>query len=268
MANRKPSQPFGDTTNVRELPTYCGDDETITRDETFPTSTESVEAISYTLRRTWFAQAGSPTKYLMIRITFLDDFPAGEVERLREIFSKFLEIGKGYGNDRNLWGDTPYGFENVITDWIRPLDKSRPHLNDCTLAPNPGTTTWSDHLYLRVFFIGYLANYLDSENSAYCPAKPEYFPILLRRYEKPQQPDGFWEYASAPIYNHFINNHSWLINVNTTALNNAGGSNRRWAASMFHEILHNLGWEHPDGYDNRKQFILAAQDAFYACGTD
>ena len=84
----------------------------------------------------------------------------------------------------------------------------------------------------------------------------------------PIAPEFAFTLGFAPVYQYHVDTRTWLININATALNDDEGSDRAWAAAMFHEILHNIGWEHPDGYDDRQQYILAAQDAFRDCGKD
>jgi len=202
----------------------------------------------------------------MIRLLFADEFSETERDRIVDIFQKMLEITKGYGENRNLWSDNPFAFFNTIDSPTRLIDKSRPYVTSCTRASIVMDN--NDPTFLLLLYLAMLTNFLPGENDEYCRAAPKYFPIFLHRFEKNKDPDGSWLRANAPIYDHFFNTHTWLININATALDKDGESDRSWAASMFHEIMHNIGWRHLDGYDDRRQFILAAQDAFFTCGRD
>lgn len=230
------------------------------------TSSDDTKSQRYNFRNVWTpAGEGTFTKYFMIQTILNDSFSESESTRLRDIFRKFANVI----SDRALWTDNPNAFYRQIPNPRRRLDIDREYLHWCSLAPiRIDEIHQPDAVYLYIFVIGMMTNYMEADDPTYCSGKPTYFPIYLERYERPQEADGSWQTGYAPLYQHFFDTATMQIYVNATALNNAGYSDGTWAASMFHEIMHNIGWEHPDGYDDRRQFMLAAQDVFYDYGGD
>jgi len=252
-------------------PTYsdCKDAErNILHSQLIQVSDPGVSFSTISLRRLWIGSGGQDSKYLMIKLFFDDAFSAQEIERLTSCFGKFLEILKGYDGSRNLWAKSPYSFDNVIKSPTKLLDRSRQYLRFCHMSLWSLDPNWNESTLLYIFFIGMLANCLPGADDSFCPAQSRYFPIQLTRYTQEKDPTGSWQFARSPVYDYFVSTKNMRIEVNAAALAQAGASDRRWAAVIFHEMMHNVGWDHPAGYDDRSQYILAAEDAFYNCGKD
>ena len=73
--------------------------------------------------------------------------------------------------------------------------------------------------------------------------------LTINAFKKPATvKDGkrYWTGGSATV-NLYNSDRALSINLNLTAIKEAKFSTNYWASTVAHEILHNLGWGHPNG---------------------
>jgi hypothetical protein len=84
--------------------------------------------------------------------------------------------------------------------------------------------------------------------------------LLLYRKDRARIGNS-WTLGSADV-NHYAGRYRHFhLNLNGRALRDANFSDDTWAATIVHEMLHNLGWGHPDGSYN----IKIAIENYEAC---
>jgi hypothetical protein len=198
----------------------------------------------YALYYEW-GEGNECDKYLMFQCIFDYTFSEVEIESLRKKFQKFAILF--------LKPNFLKGVQEINKSYTAPRDKSQ------TMPHNlPTPPKWGDYLQFFVIFAGLMTNYLDICLTRKIE-RPNYIPFYVRRYEKAKQPDGFWETAFAPV-NSLCYFKTLEVNINAKALNEAGFSTDQWVGVIVHEILHNGGWEHPNGYEDTSQFLIAVEN--------
>jgi hypothetical protein len=190
----------------------------------------------------WPDQPPQCDKYVMFQCIFDDAFSNDEITSLINKFQKFAKI---FLKPNFLLGV----LEIQNKGYTAPRNKSQP------IQTGPTPSDWTDYLQFFVIFAGGMTNYLND-----CPSSiaryPNYIPFYIRRYEKVKSPDGSWEMGFAPL-NTLCTRWNLEVNFNAKALNEAGFSDATWVGAIVHEIMHNGGWEHPNGYGDTSQFLIA-----------
>jgi len=193
----------------------------------------------------WPDQPPECDKYVMFQVIFEDTFSTVEVDSL---IAKFRKFGSIFLQRAFLDG------VQTIQDggFTSPRDKTQP------IHTGPTPADWNDYIQYFVIFAGGMTNYLP-ECQGSTGRLPRYVPFYAKRYEKAQNADGNWELGFSPV-NTFCTRWTLEVNFNAKALNDGGLSDSVWVGSIVHEICHNGGWQHPLGYENRTQFMLAVED--------
>jgi hypothetical protein len=78
--------------------------------------------------------------------------------------------------------------------------------------------------------------------------------LLLYRKDRPPKGNS-WVLGSADVNHYADDKRHFHLNLNGRALRDATFSDATWSATIIHEMLHNLGWGHPDGSYNIRMAI-------------
>jgi hypothetical protein len=242
--------------DVRELSLISGiSDSAVNQESLLTKNSVNAELRSVRYSRLFFDWDFRPPecdKYTLFQVYFDTDFSSVEFDFLRDRFRDFSRV---FLTRDFLQAIRPLGDSNANV--TAPRNRTLPISNN-----NPPEARFTEGTIFYVIFAGRMTSYFpecqDEDTKAF--PYPRYIPIFARRYEKPQEANGFWETAWAPIIR-LNDTNTCEINFNATAIRDGGFNSASWAGTIMHELMHNGGWEHPNGYQDRSQYMLAVEDA-------
>lgn len=192
------------------------------RNTSLTTQFQKTQDFSY-----FYRQAASGRKDYMLRAYYDETFSDEEIAVLTKGFSSMLAVISKSADPDSEWQRRVFELHKGTYDYPPP-DGSYPDWGGLWIAGSPDQANY--------LFLSYLWNYHDENHPQH--RLPRFRPVFVHRYET--DPDKEWAYANVGT---FFDTFVFTMKVNATAIAKSDSASS-WASVLFHEMLHNFGWDH------------------------
>ena len=172
-------------------------------------------------------RSSGETQDIRVRINISDSFQGNEQSKLTSAFKIIAdEVGEFYRAERNGSSQFRRCLNKYATKDIHPVQYANVNRSKAQR----------------------ISNLMSSMVMMFGIHKNKSFRAMINYFTQPRKPGGEIVTGNAPVYTSEWPKTKIFINMNDQAVRDQNNSTREISGTIFHEIMHNLGWRHPTGY--------------------